>query len=56
MKNVKNVMLFLETVAEQGLVINANAEVFMPPTVLDKLRAAASRQAAMPQARVVERR
>ncbi len=56
MKKIKNVMLFLENVAERGLVINANAEVFMPPTVLDKLRAAASRQAAMPQARVVERR
>lgn len=56
MKSIKNVMLFIETVAEKGLVINANAEVFMPPTVLDKLRAAASRQAAMPQARVVDRR
>ncbi|NVB76923.1 MAG: hypothetical protein HOV81_00880 [Kofleriaceae bacterium] len=56
MKSIKNVMLFLETVAEKGLVINANAEVFMPPTVLDKLRASASRQAAMPQARVVDRR
>jgi len=55
MKKVKNVMLFLEVVAERGLVVNANAEVFMPPTVLDKLRAAASRQAAMPQARVVSR-
>lgn len=56
MKNIKNVMLFIETVADRGLVIKANAEVFMPPTVIDKLRAAASRQAAMPQARVVERR
>ena len=55
MKKVKNVMLFLEVVAERGLVVNANTEVFMPPTVLDKLRAAASRQAAMPQARVVSR-
>lgn len=55
MKKVKNVMLFLEIVAERGLVVNANAEVFMPPTVLDKLHAAASRQAGMPQARVVSR-
>jgi hypothetical protein len=55
MRKIRNVMLFLEVVAERGLVVNANAEVFMPPTVLDKLRAAASRQAAMPQARVVSR-
>lgn len=55
MRKVKNVMLFLEVVAERGLIVNANAEVFMPPTVLDKLRAAANRQAAMPQARVVSR-
>jgi len=55
MKGVKNVMLFLEIAAEHGLVVNANAEVFMPPTVLDKLRAAAARQSAMPQARVVSR-
>jgi hypothetical protein len=48
-------MLFLEIAAERGLVVNANAEVFMPPTVVDKLRAAASRQSAMPQARVVAR-
>jgi hypothetical protein len=55
MKQVKNVMLFLEMAAEHGLVVDANAEVFMPPTVVDKLRAAASRQAGMPQARVVVR-
>jgi hypothetical protein len=55
MKKVKNVMLFLEVVAERGLVVKANTEVFMPPSVLDKLRAAANRQAAMPQARVVSR-
>lgn len=55
MKRVKNVLLFVELLAERGLVINANAEVFMPPTVLDKLRAAASRQAALPAARVVSR-
>lgn len=55
MKKIRNVMLFLEVVAERGLVVKANPEVFMPPTVVDKLRAAASRQAAMPQARVVSR-
>ncbi|HEY4179227.1 MAG TPA: hypothetical protein VGM90_20430 [Kofleriaceae bacterium] len=55
MRKVRNVMLFLEVIAEHGLVVDAKAEVFVPPTVLDKLRAAASRQAAMPQARVVVR-
>lgn len=55
MKRIKNVLLFLELLAERGLVIKANAEVFMPPSVLDKLRAAASRQAALPTARVVAR-
>ena len=53
MKRVTNVLLFVELLAERGLVINANTEVFMPPSVLDKLRAAATRQAALPQARVV---
>jgi hypothetical protein len=55
MKRIKNVMLFLELLAERGLVIKANPEVFMPPTVIDKLRAATARQAALPQARVVAR-
>jgi hypothetical protein len=55
MKRVKNVLLFVEQLAERGLLVKANAEVFMPPTVLDKLRAAASRRAALPQARVVAR-
>jgi hypothetical protein len=55
MKRIKNVMLFVELLAERGLVIKANADVFMPPTVLDKLRAASARQAALPQARVVAR-
>jgi hypothetical protein len=55
MKRIKNVMLFVELLAEHGLVIKANAEVFMPPTVIDKLRAATARQAALPQARVVAR-
>ena len=55
MKKIKNVLLFTELLAEHGLIIKANAEVFMPPSVIEKLRAAASRQAAMPQARVVIR-
>lgn len=55
MKKIRNVMLFLEVIAERGLTVDAKAEVFVPPSVLDKLRAAASRQAAMPQARVVVR-
>jgi hypothetical protein len=55
MRKIRNVMLFLEVAAEHGLVVDAKAEVFVPPTVLDKLRAAASRQAGMPQARVVVR-
>jgi hypothetical protein len=55
MRRIKNVMLFVELLAERGLVIKANADVFMPPTVLDKLRAATARQAALPQARVVAR-
>jgi hypothetical protein len=55
MKNLTNGMLFLEELAERGITVHASAGVFVPPTVLDKLRAAASRQAALPQARVVER-
>jgi len=55
LRKIKNVLLFIELLAEHGLIIKANAEVFMPPSVIEKLRAAASRQAAMPQARVVMR-
>jgi hypothetical protein len=55
MKRIKNVMLFIELLAERGLVIKADAEVFVPSTVLDKLRAASARQAALPQARIVAR-
>lgn len=55
MKRIKNVMLLVELLAERGLVIKANADVFVPPTVLDKLRAATARQAALPQARIVAR-
>jgi hypothetical protein len=55
MKRIKNVLLLVELLAERGIVIKANAEVFMPPSVLDKLRTAASRRAALPQARVVSR-
>jgi hypothetical protein len=55
MRKVKNVMLFLEVLAERGLVVKASADVFMPAPVIDKLRIASSRQAAMPTARVVAR-
>lgn len=55
MMKTNNVLLFLETAAEQGLVVKANADVFMPAPVIDKLRIASSRQAAMPSARVVSR-
>jgi hypothetical protein len=55
MSRVHNVMLLLEVLAERGLVVKPSSQVFVPPTVLDKLRAAASRHAALPQARVVSR-
>jgi hypothetical protein len=55
MKRIKNGMLFIEELGEHGLVVDAKAGMFVPPTVLDKLRAAASRQAALPAARVVHR-
>jgi hypothetical protein len=53
MRRIKNVMLFLEELAERGLIVRANREVFVPPETLDKLELAASRQAALPAARVV---
>ncbi len=55
MKRIRNSMLFIEELGEHGLVVNAASGMFVPPTVMDKLRAAASRQAAMPAARVVNR-
>jgi hypothetical protein len=55
MKKIKNGMLFIEELGEHGLVVDAKAGMFVPPTVLDKLHAAASRQAALPAARVVNR-
>jgi hypothetical protein len=55
MKKVKNSLLFVEMAAETGLVVKASADVFMPAPVIDKLRIATSRQAAMPAARVVAR-
>jgi hypothetical protein len=55
MKNVHNGLLFIEELGEKGLVVDAKAGMFVPPTVLDKLRAATARQAAMPAARVVSR-
>jgi hypothetical protein len=55
MKSVHNGLLFIEELGEKGLIVDANAGMFVPPTVLDKLRAATARQAAMPTARVVSR-
>ncbi|MBV8762611.1 MAG: hypothetical protein JO257_35325 [Deltaproteobacteria bacterium] len=55
MKQIHNGLLFIEALGEAGLVVDANAGMFVPPTVLDKLRAATARQQAMPAARVVRR-
>ncbi|MDB4958829.1 MAG: hypothetical protein JWO36_6398, partial [Myxococcales bacterium] len=55
MKNLTNGMLFVEDLAERGIVVDAASGVFVPPTVLDKLRAATARQQALPQARIVQR-
>jgi hypothetical protein len=55
MKKLHNGLLFIEELGEKGLVVDAKAGMFVPPTVLDKLRAATARQAAMPAARVVSR-
>lgn len=55
MKNVNNVMLLVEDLAERGLVVNAQHEVFVPPPVLTKLLEAASRQAALPRAEIRRR-
>ena len=55
MRDLSNGLLFIEELAEHGLVVNAQAGMFVPPSILEKLLAAASRQAALPQARVVER-
>jgi hypothetical protein len=55
MKNLHNGLLFIEELGEKGLVVDAKAGMFVPPTVLDKLHAATARQAAMPTARVVSR-
>jgi hypothetical protein len=48
-------MLLLEDLAEHGIVVDATSGVFVPPTVLEKLHAATARQAALPQARVIQR-
>lgn len=55
MSKLHNTMLFIEELGEKGLVVDAKAGMFVPPTVLDKLHAATARQAAMPAARVVIR-
>jgi hypothetical protein len=55
MAKVHNVMLLLEELAERGLIVDTRRDVFVPPPVLGKLEEAASRQAAMPQAKIVRR-
>ena len=55
MKNVHNGLLFIEELGERGLTVDAKAGMFVPPTVLEKLRAATARQAALPAARIVQR-
>ena len=55
MKQIHNSLLLIEALGEAGLVVDAAAGMFVPPTVLDKLRAATQRQQAMPAARVVRR-
>lgn len=56
MRDLSNGLLLIDDLAERGLVVNAQAGMFVPPSILQKLLAAASRQAALPTARVVERR
>jgi hypothetical protein len=55
LRKLHNGLMFVEDLGEHGLVVDATAGMFVPPTVMDKLRAASSRQAAMPAARVVKR-
>jgi hypothetical protein len=55
MKRINNVMLLVEDLAERGLVIDAQSEVFVPPPVLSKLREASARQAALPRAELRRR-
>lgn len=55
LKNVRNGMLLIEELGEHGLIVDAKAGMFVPPTVLEKLHAATARQAALPAARVISR-
>jgi len=55
MKRIRNGMLFIQELGEHGLVVDTKSGLFVPPTVMDQVRVAASRQAAMPAARVVNR-
>lgn len=55
LKNIRNGMLFIEELGEHGLIVDAKAGMFVPPTVLEKLHAASARQAALPAARLVRR-
>ena len=55
MRATHNAMLFLDDLAERGLVIDANSDVFVPLPVLTKLQAATARHAGLPTAVVVQR-
>jgi hypothetical protein len=55
MKRTEDVRLVVELRAERVIVIDANPELLVPPSVLDEPRAAACRQAASRKARVVSR-
>ena len=50
-----NTMLLIDDLAERGIVIDAQTDVFVPLSTLGKLRASASRHAALPSAKVVQR-
>ncbi len=55
MSRTKNTMLFIDDLAERGIIIDAQTDVFVPLPTLSKLRASVSRQAALPSAKVVQR-
>jgi hypothetical protein len=55
MRSTKNTMLLVDDLAERGIIIDAQTDVFVPLPVLGKLRASVSRHAALPSAKVVQR-
>lgn len=55
MRSTNNTMLLVEDLSERGVVVDANAEVFMPLPLIGKLSAVRSRHANLPSAVVVQR-